>query len=94
MIEAGLKCSQGKCVINSISLKVTPSPPHALLQAGEEDFIHKASIIRRFGGAVVVMAFDEEGQAADRDRKVENMRREESNTCSGGNLPKVFQDSG
>jgi len=64
VIEAGLKCSQGKCVINSISLK-----------AGEEDFIHKASIIRRFGGAVVVMAFDEEGQAADRDRKVEICQR-------------------
>jgi len=60
VIEAGLKTSQGKCVVNSISLK-----------AGEEDFIEKAKIIRRFGGAVVVMAFDELGQAADRDRKVE-----------------------
>merc|ERR1719431_1446091 len=55
-----LKTSQGKCVVNSISLK-----------AGEADFIEKAKIIRRFGGAVVVMAFDEQGQAADRDRKVE-----------------------
>jgi len=60
VIEAGLKTSQGKCVVNSISLK-----------AGEEDFIHKAKIVNRFGGAVVVMAFDEYGQAADRDRKVE-----------------------
>eukprot|EP00092_Neocalanus_flemingeri_P026050 GFUD01028235.1.p1 GENE.GFUD01028235.1~~GFUD01028235.1.p1 ORF type:complete len:1264 (-),score=351.62 GFUD01028235.1:269-4060(-) len=60
VIEAGLKTSQGKCVVNSISLK-----------AGEADFIHKAKIIRRFGGSVVVMAFDELGQAADRDRKVE-----------------------
>merc|ERR1711892_1614372 len=60
VIEAGLKTSQGKCVVNSISLK-----------AGEADFIEKANIIRRFGGAVVVMAFDELGQAADRDRKVE-----------------------
>eukprot|EP00091_Calanus_sinicus_P014199 TRINITY_DN31618_c0_g1_i1.p2 TRINITY_DN31618_c0_g1~~TRINITY_DN31618_c0_g1_i1.p2 ORF type:complete len:163 (-),score=56.70 TRINITY_DN31618_c0_g1_i1:31-519(-) len=49
VIEAGLKTSQGKCVVNSISLK-----------AGEADFIEKATIIRRFGGAVVVMAFDEE----------------------------------
>merc|ERR1719278_2207129 len=64
VIEAGLKTSQGKCVINSISLK-----------AGEEDFIEKARIIKRFGGAVVVMAFDEEGQAADRDRKVEICQR-------------------
>merc|ERR1712038_370643 len=60
VIEAGLKTSQGKCVINSISLK-----------GGEADFIQKARIIKRFGGAVVVMAFDELGQAADRDRKVE-----------------------
>ena len=64
VVEAGLKCSQGKCVVNSISLK-----------AGEEDFIHKAKTINRFGGAVVVMAFDEEGQAADRDRKVEICQR-------------------
>jgi 5-methyltetrahydrofolate--homocysteine methyltransferase len=64
VIEAGLKCCQGKCVVNSISLK-----------GGEEDFIEKARIIRRFGGAVVVMAFDEEGQAADRDRKVEICQR-------------------
>ena len=64
VIVAGLKTSQGKCVVNSISLK-----------AGEEDFIQKAKIIRRFGGAVVVMAFDELGQAADRDRKVEICQR-------------------
>ena len=51
VLEAGLKCAQGKCVVNSISLK-----------EGEEDFIHKAKIIKRFGAAVVVMAFDEIGQ--------------------------------
>ena len=51
MIEAGLKCTQGKCVVNSISLK-----------NGEEDFLEKASLIKRYGGAVVVMAFDEDGQ--------------------------------
>ena len=51
MIEAGLKCTQGKCIVNSISLK-----------NGEEDFLEKAKIIKRYGAAVVVMAFDEEGQ--------------------------------
>ncbi|XP_022242378.1 methionine synthase-like [Limulus polyphemus] len=59
VIEAGLKCTQGKCIINSISLK-----------EGEEDFLHKAQIIKKYGAAVVVMAFDEIGQAADDDRKV------------------------
>ena len=51
VIVAGLKCTQGKCIVNSISLK-----------EGEEDFIEKARTIRRFGAAVVIMAFDEEGQ--------------------------------
>ena len=51
VIAAGLKCCQGKCIINSISLK-----------NGEEDFMEKANIIKKYGGAVVVMAFDEEGQ--------------------------------
>ena len=51
MIEAGLKCSQGKCIVNSISLK-----------NGEDDFLEKARIIKRYGAAVVVMAFDEQGQ--------------------------------
>ncbi|KAG9294279.1 hypothetical protein G9A89_021638 [Geosiphon pyriformis] len=60
VILAGLKCAQGKCIVNSISLK-----------EGEEDFIKKATIIRRFGAAVVVMAFDEIGQAAECDRKIE-----------------------
>ncbi|XP_064623652.1 methionine synthase-like [Lineus longissimus] len=60
VIEAGLKCAQGKCIVNSISLK-----------EGEEDFIAKARTIKRYGAAVVVMAFDEEGQAADCKRKVE-----------------------
>lgn len=53
MIEAGLKCTQGKCIVNSISLK-----------NGEEDFLEKAKIIKRYGAAVVVMAFDEEGQVS------------------------------
>lgn len=58
VIEAGLKCIQGKGIVNSISLK-----------EGEESFIEQAKKIRRFGAAVVVMAFDELGQADSRDRK-------------------------
>ncbi|XP_067844814.1 methionine synthase isoform X2 [Heptranchias perlo] len=60
VIEAGLKCCQGKCVVNSISLK-----------EGEEDFLEKARIIKRFGAAVVIMAFDERGQATETQPKVE-----------------------
>ncbi|GCC22711.1 hypothetical protein chiPu_0001099 [Chiloscyllium punctatum] len=60
VIEAGLKCCQGKCVVNSISLK-----------EGEEDFLEKAHIIKRFGAAVVIMAFDEKGQATETNDKVE-----------------------
>lgn len=51
VIEAGLKCTQGKCIVNSISMK-----------EGEEDFVEKARKIKQYGAAVVVMAFDEEGQ--------------------------------
>ncbi|XP_014328561.1 methionine synthase [Xiphophorus maculatus] len=60
VIEAGLKCCQGKCVVNSISLK-----------EGEQDFLLRAATVKRYGAAVVVMAFDEEGQATDTERKVE-----------------------
>lgn len=60
VIEAGLKCIQGKGIVNSISLK-----------NGEEEFLHQANLIRNYGAAVVVMAFDEEGQAADFKRKIE-----------------------
>ncbi len=59
VILAGLKCVQGKAVVNSISLK-----------EGEADFLAKAAIIRRFGAGVVVMAFDEQGQADTIERKV------------------------
>ena len=59
VIEAGLKCVQGKSIVNSISLK-----------AGEDEFLHQARLVRRYGAAVVVMAFDEEGQAVTKDRKV------------------------
>ena len=58
VIEAGLKCVQGKAVVNSISLK-----------EGEEDFLSKARMVRKYGAGVVVMAFDEEGQAETIDRK-------------------------
>ena len=63
-IEAGLECIQGKGVVNSISLK-----------EGEEDFLAKARLIRRYGAAVIVMAFDEDGQADTYERKVEICRR-------------------
>jgi 5-methyltetrahydrofolate--homocysteine methyltransferase len=59
VLEAGLKCVQGKAIVNSISLK-----------EGEEDFLAKARLIRRFGAGVVVMAFDEQGQAETIERKV------------------------
>jgi 5-methyltetrahydrofolate--homocysteine methyltransferase len=64
VVLAGLKCVQGKCIVNSISLK-----------EGEEDFIKKAKIVRRFGAAVVVMAFDETGQAVECDRKFDICKR-------------------
>jgi 5-methyltetrahydrofolate--homocysteine methyltransferase len=59
VLEAGLKCVQGKCIVNSISLK-----------DGEAEFLRRAKLLRRYGAAAVVMAFDEQGQAATRDEKV------------------------
>ncbi len=59
VIEAGLKCLQGKGVVNSISLK-----------EGEDEFIRQANVIKRYGAAVIVMAFDERGQADTVERKV------------------------
>ncbi|MDR3094077.1 MAG: methionine synthase [Bacteroidales bacterium] len=59
VLEAGLKCLQGKSIVNSISLK-----------EGEDAFRRKAATIKRYGAAVVVMAFDEEGQATDFDRRI------------------------
>jgi 5-methyltetrahydrofolate--homocysteine methyltransferase len=64
VIEAGLKCVQGKPIVNSISMK-----------EGEEKFIHEAEIARRHGAAVVVMAFDEKGQADTFARKTEICKR-------------------
>jgi 5-methyltetrahydrofolate--homocysteine methyltransferase len=59
IVEAGLKCSQGKCIVNSISLK-----------EGEAAFKQQAALVKRHGAAVVVMAFDEKGQAATYEEKV------------------------
>ncbi|WP_346826398.1 methionine synthase [Serratia inhibens] len=64
VIEKGLKCIQGKGIVNSISMK-----------EGEDAFIHHAKLVRRYGAAVVVMAFDEVGQADTRERKFEICRR-------------------
>ena len=64
IIEAGLKVVQGKCIVNSISLK-----------EGEKNFINQAKIIKRFGAAVIVMAFDENGQADTLERRIDICRR-------------------
>ena len=60
VIEAGLKCLQGKSIVNSISLK-----------AGEEEFLRQAKLVRRYGAAAVVMAFDEQGQADTYQRRID-----------------------
>ncbi len=64
VIEEGLKCVQGKCIVNSISMK-----------EGVEQFKDQAKIVKRYGAAAVVMAFDEEGQADTTERKVEICKR-------------------
>ncbi len=64
VIEAGLKCVQGKAIVNSISLK-----------EGEAPFLEQAKILRRFGAAAVVMGFDEKGQAATLEKRLEICRR-------------------
>jgi 5-methyltetrahydrofolate--homocysteine methyltransferase len=64
VIEAGLKCVQGKCIVNSISLK-----------EGEEKFLEQARLIQRYGAAAVIMAFDEQGQAASQSEKVRICKR-------------------
>ena len=64
IIEAGLKCIQGKGIVNSISLK-----------EGEEQFVHHAKLLRKYGAAVVVMAFDESGQADTKERKQDICKR-------------------
>lgn len=64
VIEAGLKCVQGKAIVNSISLK-----------EGEEKFLEQAKLVQHYGAAVVIMAFDEQGQAATKDEKVRICKR-------------------
>ena len=64
IIEAGIKVVQGKSVVNSISLK-----------EGEANFLHQAATIKKYGAAVIVMAFDEKGQADDLDRRIEICKR-------------------
>jgi len=64
IIEAGLKCVHGKSIVNSISLK-----------EGEAEFLHRAKLVRRYGAAVIVMAFDETGQAANCEDKVRICKR-------------------
>lgn len=64
VLEAGLKCIQGKAIVNSISLK-----------EGEADFLEKAKLVKMYGAAVVVMAFDEQGQATSKEEKVRICKR-------------------
>ena len=64
VIEAGLKCLQGKGIVNSISMK-----------EGEAEFLRQASLVRKYGAAVVVMAFDEQGQADTLERRIAVCRR-------------------
>src|SRR5438067_1740261 len=76
VIEAGLKCLQGKAVVNSISLK-----------NGEEDFLRQARLIRRYGAAAIVMAFDEQGQADNFKRKIEICKRAYDLLTKHANFP-------
>jgi 5-methyltetrahydrofolate--homocysteine methyltransferase len=76
VIEAGLKCLQGKAVVNSISLK-----------NGEEDFLRQARLIRRYGAATIVMAFDEQGQADNFQRKIEICARAYDLLTKHANFP-------
>ncbi|HEY0262481.1 MAG TPA: methionine synthase, partial [Chitinophagales bacterium] len=64
IIEAGLKCVQGKCIVNSISMK-----------GGEAEFIKQANLVKEYGAAVIVMAFDEKGQADTYERRIEICQR-------------------
>ena len=76
IIEAGLQVAQGKCVVNSISLK-----------EGEEQFVYQAKLIKRYGAAVVVMAFDEVGQADNYERRIEICKRSYDILVNDVNFP-------
>jgi 5-methyltetrahydrofolate--homocysteine methyltransferase len=77
VLEAGLKCVQGKCIVNSISLK-----------NGEEEFLKHARLIQSYGAAVIVMAFDEEGQATSYERRIEICQRAYNLLVEDGFNPK------
>src|SRR6185312_4529053 len=64
VIEAGLKCVQGKSIVNSISMK-----------EGEGEFLRQAKLVKRYGAATIVMAFDEKGQADSFERRIEIAQR-------------------
>ncbi|WP_449405871.1 dihydropteroate synthase [Massilia phosphatilytica] len=76
VIEAGLKCVQGKAIVNSISMK-----------EGEEEFLRQAALCRRYGAAVIVMAFDEKGQADTFERKLEICKRAYDHPRAEGRRP-------
>ncbi|SOE23966.1 methionine synthase (B12-dependent) [Spirosomataceae bacterium TFI 002] len=76
IIEAGLKCIQGKGIVNSISLK-----------SGEEEFIKQAKTVRMYGAAVIVMAFDEDGQADSTPRRIEIAKRSYDLLVNEANFP-------
>ncbi|MEM1001337.1 MAG: methionine synthase [Bacteroidota bacterium] len=76
IIEAGLQVAQGKCVVNSISLK-----------EGEAEFIRQAKLVRRYGAAVIVMAFDEKGQADTYERRIEICERSYNVLVNEVNFP-------
>ncbi len=77
IIEAGLKCVQGKAIVNSISLK-----------GGEEEFKKQAKLVKRYGAAVIVMAFDEEGQADNYQRRIDICKRSYDILVNEVNFPK------
>src|SRR5207302_2798477 len=76
VIEAGLKCVQGKCIVNSISLK-----------EGEAEFLREARLVRQYGAAVIVMAFDEQGQADNFQRKIDICTRAYKLLTEGAGFP-------
>ncbi len=77
VLEAGLKCAQGKCIVNSISLK-----------NGEEEFLKHAKLVQSYGAAVIVMAFDEAGQASSYERRIEICQRAYNLLVENGFDPK------
>jgi len=76
IIEAGLRCVQGKSVVNSISLK-----------SGEKEFLRQAKLVQRYGAAVIVMAFDETGQADNYQRRIDICARAYHLLVNSGFLP-------